>query len=126
MVASIGLCAVALRRGLALRRTRLKRRRRTRESLRAHLRIAKPAVLLVAVGFLAGPLSAAWLRDWTPLSTFHAWIGITSFGLFVAAAAIGRNLERGRGRAVEAHAITAGLAVLAAAVAAIAGFVLLP
>jgi hypothetical protein len=126
MVGSIVLCALALRAGLALRRTRIKRRRRAAGLLRAHLRVAKPAVVLVAIGFVAGPISAIWLRDWAPISTFHAWLGIVALGLFVSAAVLGRRLERGVGRPVEAHAISGGLAVLFAAVAAVAGFILLP
>jgi len=126
MVASILLCGVAFRAGLALRRTRVRRKRRTRELLRAHLRVAKPAVILVAIGFAAGPVSALWLRDWTPMSTFHSWLGLVAFGLFVCAGVLGRRLERGRGRPVEAHAVSGGLAILFAAVAAVAGFVLLP
>ena len=120
------LCAVALRAGLALRRTRVKRTRRTADLLRAHLRVAKPAVVLVAIGFAAGPISAFWLRDWRPISTFHSWLGIVAFGLFVSAGLLGRRLERGRGGPVEAHAISGGLALLFAAVAAVAGFILLP
>ncbi|MFP8879444.1 MAG: DUF4079 family protein [Myxococcota bacterium] len=126
MVASIALCTLALRAGLALRRTRVKRRRRTADLLSAHLRFAKPAVVVIAIGFAAGPISAVWLRDWAPISTFHSWLGIVVFALFVSAAVLGRRLERGRGRPVEAHAILAGLAVLFAAAAAIAGFILLP
>jgi len=46
--------------------------------------------------------------------------------LFIAVAILGRRLELHRGRPVDAHAILAGLAVLAAAVAVVAGLVLLP
>ncbi len=99
---------------------------RKEDLLRAHLRLAKPAVVLIGVGFLAGPLSALWLRNWTPFGSFHAWLGILAAVLFATTAILGRRLERGRGRAVEAHAILAGLAVMAAAVAAVAGLILLP
>jgi hypothetical protein len=78
------------------------------------------------VGFLSGPISAAWLRDWTPFATFHAWLGILAAALFLAVAFLGWRLERRRGRPVDAHAALAGLAVLAAAVAVVAGLVLLP
>ena len=94
--------------------------------LRAHLRLAKPAVVMIGVGFLAGPLSALWLRDWTPFGSFHAWLGGLAVILFATTAILGRRLEHGRGRPVEAHAILAGLAVMAAAVTAVAGFILLP
>ena len=126
MVASLGVVALALRAGLRLRRARFGREPRTPDLLRTHLRLAKPAVALICVGFLAGPISAVWLRDWTPFATFHAWLGILTAALFIAVAILGRRLERRRGRPVDAHAILAALAVLAAAIAVVAGLVLLP
>jgi hypothetical protein len=126
MVASLGVVALALRAGLRLRRARFGREPRTPDLLRAHLRFAKPAIALVFVGFLSGPISAAWLRDWTPFATFHAWLGFLAAALFLAVALLGWRLERRRGRPVDAHAALAGFAVLAAAVAVVAGLVLLP
>jgi len=126
MVASLGAVALALRAGLRLRRARFGRERRTPDLVRAHVGVAKPAIAATCVGFLAGPISAAWLRDWTPFATFHAWIGMIAVGLFLAVAALGWRLERQRGRPVDAHAALAALAVLAAAVAVVAGMVLLP
>ncbi len=126
MVASLGVVALALRAGLRLRRARYGREPRTPDLLRSHLRFAKPAIALICVGFLAGPISAAWLRGWTPFATFHAWLGVLAAALFLAVAILGRRLERHRGRPVDAHAVLAGLAVLAAAVAVVAGLVLLP
>jgi len=126
MVASLGFVALALRAGLRLRRTRFGRERRTLDMLRDHIRFAKPAVILVCVGFLMGPISAIWLRGWGPFATFHAWLGALATALFLAVAYLGWRLEHRRGRPVDAHATLAGLAVLAAAVAVVAGLVLLP
>jgi len=126
MVASLGVVALALRAGLRLRRARFGREPRTPDLRRTHLRFAKPAIALICVGFLAGPISAFWLRDWTPFATFHAWLGVLVAALFLAVAIVGRRLEQHRGRPADAHAILAGLAVLAAAVAVVAGLVLLP
>jgi hypothetical protein len=126
MVASLGVVALALRAGLRLRRARFGREPRTSGLLRAHLRFAKPAIALILVGFLSGPISAAWLRDWTPFGTFHAWLGFLAAALFLAVAFLGWRLEGRRGRPVDAHAALAGLAVLVAAVAVVAGLVLLP
>jgi len=126
MVASLGVVALALRAGLRLRRSRFGREPRTPDLLRTHLRLAKPAVVLVCVGFLAGPISVFFLRGWQPFSTFHAWLGVLAASLFIAVAILGWRLERHRGRPVDAHAILASLAVLAAAVAVVAGLVLLP
>ena len=83
-------------------------------------------MVLIGVGFLAGPASALWLRDWTPFASFHSWLGLLAALLFALTAVLGRRLERGRGRPIQAHALLGGAAVLVAAVAAVAGFVLLP
>jgi hypothetical protein len=126
MLASIALAGLTLRAGLALRRARLGRTPRDPALRRRHLRIAKPAVALVLAGFVAGPVSAVWLRGWDAFETFHGVLGLAVAALFLAAAVIGRRLERGRSRAFEAHARLGALAVLGALVAAVAGFVLLP
>ncbi len=123
---AIALCALALRAGLRLRRSRLGPTRRTPAMRRRHLRLAKPGVALLLLGFVGGPLSAVWLRDWSPFGSFHAWLGVLAAGLFASAALLGRRLEQGRSRAFDLHALLGGLALLAAAVAAVAGFVLLP
>lgn len=126
MLAAISLAALALRSGLALRSARRRGARRSPAELRRHLALAKPAIALVLAGFAAGPLSMVFLRGREPFGTAHGWIGAAALGLFVAAALLGRRLEHGRGRPLDAHAVLATLAVLAAAVAALAGFVLLP
>jgi hypothetical protein len=125
MIASLALVLAALRHGLRLRRARAARRP-SPGSRAAHLRLAKPAVVCVGLGLLAGPASALWLRGWEPLGSFHGAIGVVAAALFAATAFHGRRLERGRADARGAHAAFAALAVLAAGVAAIAGFVLLP
>jgi hypothetical protein len=126
MLGSIALAALALRSGLRLRRARRGGARRTGADVRRHLSLAKPAIVLLLAGFAAGPASMAWLRGREPFGTAHGWIGALAIALFVAAAALGRRLERGRGRPLDAHAALAALAVLAAAAAALTGFVLLP
>jgi hypothetical protein len=126
MLAALSLAALALRSGLALRSARRRGARRAPGAVRRHLALAKPALGMVAVGFVAGPLSMAWLRDREPFGTAHAWVGTATVVLFLAAGLLGRRLERGRGRPLDAHALLATLAVLAAGVAALTGFVLLP
>lgn len=126
MLVSIGLAGLALRAGLRLRRARLGRAPRDASLRPRHLRLAKPAVVMVLIGFLAGPISAVWLRGWEPFSSFHGGLGLLVASLFAGAGLIGRRLERGRSRAFEAHAWLGALAVLGAALAAVAGFVLLP
>lgn len=81
---------------------------------------------LVLAGFAGGPVSMAGLRGEPAFGTAHAWIGVAAAGLFAAAAVLGMRLEKGRGRPFDAHALLGGLAMLVAAVAAVAGFVLLP
>ena len=126
MIASIALAAAALRAGFALRRARAARRPAPRGARRRHLRLAKVAVVLVAIGFVGGCVSAVWLRGWSPFATFHGLLGAIVLALFSAAASQGWRLERGRRDARQAHALFGVLAVLGAALAAIAGFVLLP
>jgi len=126
MLASLLLAFAALRAGLVLRRARRGLARREPSQRARHLRFSKPALWLVLVGFAGGPLSMAWLRDERPFGTAHAFIGLTAAALFVATATLGLRLERGRSHSFDAHALLGVLAMLAAAVAAVAGFVLLP
>jgi len=126
MLASIVACGITLRLGLQLRRGRRFRKPRPKDLRARHMRIAKPAVAAIVVGFVAGPISAIWFRDWEPLATFHGWIGILALALFVAAAVLGRRLEKRRDFAFDAHALLGLVAMLAAAIAAVAGFVLTP
>jgi hypothetical protein len=66
------------------------------------------------------------LRGRDPFGTAHAWVGSAAAALFVAAALLGRRLERGRSRALDLHALLGVLALLLGAVAFATGFVLLP
>ena len=126
MVVGISLAALALRSGLALRRSRRLRAGRTPEMRPRHLRWAKPAVVVLLIGFAGGPLSAAMLRGMDPFGTFHSWLGLLAAGLFATAAFLGHRIEAHHSRAFDTHALMGTLAFLAAAVAAVAGFVLLP
>jgi uncharacterized membrane protein len=126
MVVGITLAFMAMRAGLKLRRARTQAGKRTRAMRDAHLRLAKPAVVVVSIGFLGGVASAYFLRGWTPFENFHGWLGLGVVGLFVAAAVVGHRVEEGKSRAFDTHAMLGGLALLAAAIAAAAGFALLP
>jgi hypothetical protein len=126
MTVSLTLALLALRAGLGLRRARLRGARRRAADLRRHLRLAKLAVVMIVIGFGAGPASAVWLRGWDAFRTAHAWIALATVVLYGATALLGRRLERGRSRAVDRHALLALLATLGAAAAFVAGFVLLP
>jgi len=126
MVTSLVLALLALRAGLALRRGRRGLARRDPAQRRRHLRVSKPAVWMIVAGFAGGPLSMALLRGERPFGTVHAWIGLVAAMLFCVAAGLGWRLEHGPARPFDAHALVGVLAVLAAAVAAVAGFALLP
>jgi hypothetical protein len=126
MLVSLVLATLTLRAGLALRRARRGRAPRDPRLRQRHLRLAKPAVALVGIGFLGGPVSAVLLRGWEPFASFHGALGLGVALLLGAAALLGRRLERGRSRAFEVHALLGALGVLGAALAAVAGFVLLP
>ncbi len=126
MLLSLVAVGLTLRAGLRMRRRRLRGERRDPGLLRRHLKLAKPAVAAIVLGFTAGPVSAWWLRDWTPFQTLHSYLGTLALALFIATAVLGHRLQHGRGRPVEAHAWLGLLAALAAGLAAFAGFVLLP
>ena len=67
-----------------------------------HLRFAKPGVALILAGFVLGPSSVALLRDWTPMSSFHALLGGVAAVLFVGAALqAGDVIVRFAGKPVE-------------------------
>lgn len=127
----LGLLAAALRSGAKLRAARLRRSALPRDARRRHLRVAKPAVVLACLGFLGGPLSALLLRDWTPFSTLHGILGASAALLLIATGLRGRALEAAGGGEESAdlragHALLALLATGVSALAAFAGFVLLP
>ncbi|MBT38719.1 MAG: DUF4079 family protein [bacterium] len=126
MTVGLSLAALAFRAGVGLRRTRLGRLQQTPEMRAGHLRFAKPAVLMLLVGFIGGPISWVWLRGGEPLGTFHGFVGLVVAALFAAAAVVGHRIEKRRTRAYDVHAVLGGLAILFAALATVAGFVLLP
>ncbi|MCZ6463321.1 MAG: DUF4079 family protein [Proteobacteria bacterium] len=126
MVSSLALVFAALRLGLRLRRKRLEGAPRDTELLRRHLRLAKPAVAMILIGFTAGPVSSLTLRDWTPFTRFHGWMGLLVAALFAATAVMGHRLEQGRSQARDVHVLLALVSTLAAAMSAMTGLVLLP
>jgi phosphatidylglycerophosphate synthase len=126
MSVSIAIAVLAARSGLRMRSARRLGTRRDPALRRRHLRAAKLAVTLVAIGFAGGPLSMSLLRGRDPFETAHAWIATLALVLFAATAVIGRGLERGRSRSLDRHALVAALALLAAGAAAMTGWVLLP
>jgi len=126
MLASIATAAAALRLGLRLRRARLAGASRPPELRRRHLRVARAAVAAVLVGFALGPVSAVALRGFEPFDTFHGAVGAATAALFASAGWLGHRLAHGRSQARDLHALLGGVAVLLAALAAVAGLVLLP
>jgi hypothetical protein len=126
MMASLAVAAAALRAGLRLRRARQRGERHRPGDRRRHLRLAKTALVLLSVGFVAGPASAVWLRGWDPFSTLHAWAALLALTLFAATGWLGRQLERGALARRELHAALGLLAVLVAVAALLTGLVLLP
>ena len=91
--------------------------------------VALAAVVLMLVGLVSGPVSAVWLRDWSPFSSFHAWLALLAASLFGSAGWIGLQMQRGRlerSQGANLHGLLGTLAMLVGAVAAAAGMVLLP
>ena len=126
MLLSLGLAGMALRAGLVLRRARRLGQRRSAEAYRRHLRLAKPALGLLLLGFAGGIASSVLLRGWDAFGTAHSAVASAALASFLVTGTLGWRLERGRSRAVEWHARLAALSVLLAAAALGTGFVLLP
>lgn len=126
MLVALALAASALRSGLAVRGSRRRGLPRRPGDRRAHLRSAKPAVVLLLVGLPLGPASAVWLRGFEPLATLHAAAALLAAILFGAAGWLGRALEHGAAARRDAHAALALAATLAGAAALATGLVLLP
>ena len=126
MTVALALAVLAARSGLRMRSARRLGTRRDPAERGRHLRRAKLAVAAIAIGAVGGPLSMLWLRERAAFETAHAWIASIALLLFLIAAWLGRRLERGRGRNLDAHALVAALALLAGGLAALTGFVLLP
>jgi hypothetical protein len=130
MLMALTLVLFALRAGLTLRSARRLRARRDARTYARHLRLAKLGVALLPLGFAAGIASAVLLRGWDALGSTHGWVSSAALALFLAAAFVGRRLERppacGPRITPDTHALLAVLAALCAAAALFTGFVLLP
>jgi len=116
----------ALRAGVELRRARARGHGRIPDLRRRHLRLARPAVAWVLVGFLGGPLSMWLFQERAPFGTLHAALGVLAAALFLATAVLGRRVEHGELASARLHGRLALAALLAAGAAIAAGFVLLP
>jgi len=126
MAGSLVLAAVTLRAGLALRRARRLGQRRSASDYRRHLRLARPTLGVVAVGYALGIASSIGLRGWSALATAHGALASAALLAFLGTGWIGRRLERGDRTLLEWHARLAALAVLLAAASIGTGLVLLP
>jgi hypothetical protein len=126
MLGSLALAIATLRAGLRLRRARRLEQRRNAADYRRHLRLAKPTLAAIGLGFVGGIASSIWLRGWEALASTHGAIAVLALLAVVATVVLGRRLERGDRTQLEWHARLAGVATLLAAVAIGTGFVLLP
>ncbi len=115
----------ALRAGLVLRRRRAAGLRRKSTLLRRHLAYAKPAVVLVMLGFVGGAISSVTIRDWEVFASLHGLLGSGVVTLFGVTAYLGRKVERGQANGA-LHGLIGVIATLLGALTAIAGFILLP
>jgi len=126
MVVSLALAVATARLGLEIRRRRANGQP-VGASLRArHLRFGKRAIGMIAIGFVAGPLSMLFVREREWFDSFHGILGIIVLGLFTWTGWSGRALARGDRDVRDIHRIAAASAIGAALLSAIAGFVLLP
>ena len=126
MASTLVVTILTARLGLEIRRRRLNGRRVGRDLRARHLRMGKRALAMVGIGFLAGPVSMALLRDRNAFESFHGILGIIVLGLFAWTGWSGRALAAGRRDARDIHRIAAASSVAAAMLSAVAGFSLLP
>ena len=126
MLASLALAFVTLRAGLRLRRARRLGLPRSASDYRRHVRLAKPTLLCVVLGFAAGLGSSVGLRGWSALGTTHGLVALSALACFLGTGWLGWRMERGLGRPVEWHARLAALSLGLAAAALGTGLVLLP
>ena len=123
MLAVLALGLVVLLEGLEIRRRRVLRRP---FDSRRHRRLARIFLALAVLGFGSGLFSMAVLRGKPLFGSVHAWITSAALCGFVAAAALGFQLERNpRSEVRGPHALAGSIGLLAAFAAAVAGFAIL-
>jgi hypothetical protein len=123
MLAVLALGLVVLLEGLAIRRARVLRQR---YDSRRHRRLARWFVALAVIGFGSGLFSMAVLRGKPMFGSVHAWLTSTALVGFLAAAALGFQLERNpRSPLRDVHVALGSLGLLLAFGAAVAGFAIL-
>lgn len=124
MLGIVGLGLWVFREGLRLRRARMGQRAADR---RAHTRIARPLVVLIALGYASGLASMIWLRREVPMASVHFWLASGAALGLVGAGALGLWLERRVSADVRALHLAAGsIGLLLALGAALAAFAILP
>ncbi len=126
MLIAIGTAMATARLGLEIRRRRLAGRRVGSDLRTRHLRLGKRAIVMIGIGFVAGPISMVLLRDRVAFDSFHGVLGVIGLGLFVWTGWSGRALAGGNREARDIHRIAAASSVATAMLSAVAGFVLLP
>jgi hypothetical protein len=125
MTICLGVLFVVLRLGLRSRKARLVGAPLDVNLIKLHMRLAKPAVAFVMLGFVGGGLSSSLIRNWSLMESFHAIVALVVVALFCVTAFLGRRAERGEGEP-GTHGLFGLLAMLGSALAAVAGFILLP
>jgi predicted acyltransferase len=124
MLAILALGLAALREGLRMRRLRLRRRPSDAHS---HLRLARPFVVLVALGYGSGLASMAWLRGEELYTSPHAALTTAALVALLLAGALGLRLERQPAPLLRLiHLVCGSTGMLLALAAAVAGFDILP
>jgi len=126
MVSTLVMAVWTARLGPEIRRQRRNGRSVGGDLRKRHLRFGKRTLVMVAIGFFAGPLSMALLRDRDPFGSLHGILGIIVLGLFAWTGWSGRALANGDQDARDIHRIAAASSVGAAMLSAVAGFILLP
>lgn len=127
-VISVGVLGalLVLNTGLALRQLRVRGKIPPAGTWRWHTRWAPLAVGIVVVGFVLGPLSSVFIRQWSLFATFHGWVGLAATVSFCSVAVLGRRLKLKETRRAQWHGLLGLLSIGLALLAAITGIELLP
>lgn len=124
--ATLLLCFVVLRQGLAQRRLRLRRVPPAAGALKRHVRLGPWAVGLFALSAVGGLGSAVALRAWAPLATWHGRLGLLAAVLFAGVWLLGRRLLAQQKALANTHGVLGLVALFLGGFVALLGISLLP
>lgn len=120
------LAFLVFRDGFAQRKQRLRRVQAPAGSRKRHVALGPWAMIFMLAAAFGGLGSAALLRQWKVLDTFHGWLGLFTALLFVVLWRLGRPLVPQGGPGSNTHGLLGLLALFAGGLTGVLGISLLP